>query len=93
MKVELETQVLEFVRRLPPDPKKLLRQALRDLERQSGDIEPLEPPLEGFYRLAVAGYRVILSYPKAGVVRCEFAERRPMVYTLFEEEVLRRLGR
>jgi hypothetical protein len=47
----------------------------------------------GFIAWRLRGYRVILSYPKAGVVRCEFAERRPMVYTLFEEEVLRRLGR
>jgi mRNA-degrading endonuclease RelE of RelBE toxin-antitoxin system len=83
MRVELSEQVVDFVRRLPPDPRRRLRRALRDLGSEKGDIEALEGPLDGCCRLRVGGYRVILSYTGRGGVQCVFAERRSIVYEVF----------
>jgi mRNA-degrading endonuclease RelE of RelBE toxin-antitoxin system len=83
MRVELSTQVVDFVRRPPPDPRKRLRRALRELAREKGDIKRLEGPLEGYCRLRVDGFRVILSYTGRGAVQCVFAERRGIIYEVF----------
>ena len=82
MKVELSEQVVDFVRRLPPEPRRRLRQALRDLARERGDIKPLEGPLEGYCRLSVGAYRIVLSYTSQRTIQCVFAERRSVVYEL-----------
>src|SRR6266404_3622561 len=91
MRVVLARQVVEFVRRLPPEPKRRLRRALRDLAREKGDLEALEPPLEGYCRLRVGGYRIVFAYGKRGTIECIFAERRSMVYELLLEHLLDRL--
>jgi mRNA-degrading endonuclease RelE of RelBE toxin-antitoxin system len=83
MKVEVSTQVADFVRRLPPEPRRLLRRALPGLERERGDIEPLEGPLDGYCRLRVGGYRIVLAYTGSGRVQCVLAERRSIVYEVF----------
>ncbi|HEX8796358.1 MAG TPA: hypothetical protein VF765_35650 [Polyangiaceae bacterium] len=83
MRVELSQQVVDFIKRLPPEPRTRLRRALRELARDKGDIEPLEAPLDGYCRLRVGGYRIILSYTGRGRVQCVFAERRSIVYEVF----------
>ncbi len=83
MRVEVSTQVADFVKRLPPEPRRLLRRALRDLAKEKGDIKPLEGPLDGYCRLRVAGYRVVFSYAASGRIQCVFAERRSIVYEVF----------
>ncbi len=70
MKVEVAAQVADFVKRLPPEPRRRLRRALRDLEKEKGDIKPLEAPLDGYCRLRVGGYRVVLSYTAGGRIQC-----------------------
>jgi hypothetical protein len=47
MKIVLAAQVVDFVRRLPPEPKQRLRRALRELGPGKGDSKPLEAPLQG----------------------------------------------
>ena len=91
MKVLLAAQVVDFVRRLPPESKQRLRRALRDLRRGRGDIKPLEPPLRGYCRLRVGGYRIILTYGKRGTIECIFAEQRSIVYELLLERLRDRL--
>ena len=91
MRVVLARQVVEFVRRLPPEPKRRLRRALRDLAREKGDLKALEPPLEGYCRLRVGGYRIVFAYGKRGTIECIFAERRSLVYELLVERVLDKL--
>jgi mRNA-degrading endonuclease RelE of RelBE toxin-antitoxin system len=91
MKVVLAPQVVDFLRRLPPEPKRRLRQALGDLAREKGDIKALEPPLDGYCRLRVGGYRVVCSYGKRRTIECLFAERRSAVYELLLERLLDRL--
>lgn len=93
MKVELSEQVVEFVRRLPPEPRRRLRRALRDLARERGDLKPLEGPLDGYCRLRVGAYRVVVSYAKRRTIQCIFAERRNIVYELLLELLESRLTR
>jgi mRNA-degrading endonuclease RelE of RelBE toxin-antitoxin system len=94
MKVELSEQVVDFVRRLPPDSRRRLRRALRDLAHERGDLKPLEGPLEDYCRLRVGAYRVVVSYAKRRTIQCIFAERRSIVYELlvqlFESQLRRR---
>jgi mRNA-degrading endonuclease RelE of RelBE toxin-antitoxin system len=91
MKVVLAAQVADFVRRLPPEPRRRVRAALRDLSRERGDIQALEAPLEGYCRLRVGGYRIVFAYGKGGVVECVFAEQRSVVYELVLERLRDRL--
>jgi len=93
-KVELSGQVLEFVRSLAPEPRKSLRNGLRGLESDAGDIKELEGDLAGWIRLRVASYRVVFRYVMERgqrIARCEFAERRAVIYELFTEQVRRQI--
>jgi mRNA-degrading endonuclease RelE of RelBE toxin-antitoxin system len=94
-RVELDPQVVEFVRALAPEPRKLVRRALRGLVEQRGDIKQLEGELSGYCRLRIAGYRVIVRlYAERGrpVARCVFAERRSIVYEIFGDLLSRTRG-
>ena len=91
MKVVVASQVVEFISRLPPVPKQRLRRALRDLAQEKGDIKALEPPLDGYCRLRVGGYRVVFSYGKRRTIECIFAEQRSVVYDLLLERLVDRL--
>jgi len=88
-KVELAEQVVRFIARQAPEPRRALRAAQRGLEREDGDIKPLEGPLQEYFRLRVRGYRVLFSYAEAPgnqrLIRCIFVERRSAVYELFTE--------
>ena len=66
MKVELEQQVVEFVRSLAPEPRQANRHSLKNLENETDDIRALEGELEGFYRLRVLRYRIIFFYHVRG---------------------------
>jgi len=91
-RVELDPQVADFVRSLAPEPRRRLREGLRGLERERGDLKELEADLSGYSRLRVGSYRVILRfYADRGerVTRCVYAERRAVVYELFSD-ILRR---
>ena len=88
IRVELDPQVAAFVRALAPDPRKRLREALRGLQQEKGDLKQLEADLAGYTRLRVGSYRVVVRfYAHRGqrVARCVFAEKRPVVYELFAE--------
>jgi mRNA interferase RelE/StbE len=68
IKVELERQVVDFIRSLPPGPRRAVRRGLKNLEQEKGDIRALEGELEGFYRLRINRYRINFSItfePKA----------------------------
>lgn len=95
MKVEVSDQVAEFIRRQPPEPRRFLRLALRALGDERGDIKALEGPLNGFYRLRIRGYRVVfvhaVSRQGRSVIRCIVAERRDIVYEVFEQLISERI--
>jgi mRNA-degrading endonuclease RelE of RelBE toxin-antitoxin system len=84
MRIRLERQVIEFVRRLPPVPRRRLRNALRSLEKERGDIRPLEGRLVGYYRLRVGPHRIIFVYAEGGKqIRCLYAAHRGLAYETF----------
>ena len=95
MKVELADQVVTFIRSQAPDPRRKLRLALRDLASEHGDIRALEGPLQGYHRLRIGSYRIVLAYGrKSGTttcIRCLFAERRDTVYTVFTRMLERQI--
>lgn len=90
-RVRLAPQVVDFVRRQAPEPRRRLRQALRELTAEKGDLKPLEGPLQDYCRLRVGPYRVILRYATPKMIECVFAERRGIVYEVFAEALLDRL--
>jgi len=94
-RVEIADPVLDFVRGLAPEPRHAVRLALHALEKERGDIKPLEGELSGYYRLRIGSYRVIFRIAiERGdrVLHCVFAEHRSVVYELFIEEVRRMLA-
>ena len=88
MKVELEEQVVSFIRCLAPEPRKAVRRALLRLEKEQGDIRGLEGELESFYRLRVLRYRIIFHYAAVGrrrSIRCVYAAPRSIIYDVFAQ--------
>jgi mRNA interferase RelE/StbE len=89
MKIEIEQQVLDFVGSLAPEPRRLIREALRKLEPEKGDIRALEGELEVFYRLRVGRYRIIFGYRRerrSRRIRCVYAAHRTLIYEVFAQE-------
>lgn len=90
MKIELSEQVSTFIARQAPDGRRMLRRSLRQLATEQGDIKQLEERLNGFCRLRIGPFRVIFRYILAKgkrVIRCQFAERRKIVYEAYEKTI------
>lgn len=90
MRIELEEQVVDFVRSLAPEPRRAVRRALKKLEQEGGDIRPLEGELESFYRLRILRYRIIFHYHTAGrrrTIRCVYAAPRSIIYEVFSRHL------
>ena len=89
VRVEIAEQVVDFIRGLAPAPKRQLRLAMRGLEQDRGDIKALVGELAGYHRLRVSGYRVIfrrLLLRGEEIIRCDYAERRSVIYSQFQPE-------
>jgi mRNA-degrading endonuclease RelE of RelBE toxin-antitoxin system len=88
MKVTLEPQPREFIRRQPPETSKRLREVLHDIERGEIFPEPLEDELDGFYKLKVEDYRIVVQHVAGDdgpFFRVVFIERRKVVYEMFRQ--------
>lgn len=91
MKIEVSRQVVDLIKSQAPEPRQFLRRALQGLSQNRGDIRSLEPPLEGYCRLRVRGYRILFAYgPRS--IQCVFAERRSIVYEVFERVLAAKLS-
>jgi len=91
-RVNLSTQVLAFCGTLAPEPRKKLRLALRNLQKEAGDIKSLEGPLAGFHRVRSGSYRVVFARRlRKGKpeIDCLFAEHRSLVYEIFTAALAR----
>lgn len=91
IEVYLQQEVLDYLRTLPPEPKRALRQGIRALSEEKGDILPLTNELEGFHRLRVGHYRVIFHYEIEGSRRrivCVYVAQRKWVYEVFLSRLL-----
>ena len=88
VRITLEDQPLEFIECQPPESRKRLRDALHAVQRGDAFPEPWEDELEGFYKLKIERYRLILQSvtSKEGPrFRVVFAERRKAVYEMFSQ--------
>ena len=79
-------QVIEFARRLAPEPRRALKLALKGLAHGRGDFRALDGSLSGYFRLRVGRHRVVFNYLDAGTLEAVFAEDRNLVYDVFEAE-------
>ena len=87
-RVELDPEVADFVRSLAPEPRRRLREGLRGLEEEKGDLKQLEADLTGYVGLRTGSYRVVIRLRMEQgerIARCVYAERRAVVYELFAE--------
>jgi mRNA interferase RelE/StbE len=84
-------QVIAYVRRLAPEPRRAIKLALKELGQERGDIRALEGTLAGYYRLRVGRQRIIFNYAADGAIEAIFIEERSLVYELFEAEFVQRL--
>jgi len=87
-------RVEAFLKSLAPEPRRALVRAMKGLKNSEGDLKPLEGKLAGFSRLRVGAYRVIYVEECASgerVIRCVFAERRAVVYSIFEKILAQQL--
>jgi len=84
-------QVIAFVSRLAPEPRRAIKLALAALRLERGDFRALEGSLSGYYRLRVGRHRIIFSYAADGAIEAVFIEERQLVYELFEAQFIKRL--
>lgn len=90
IEVRIQQEVLDFLRALAPEPRKALRNAIRGLSEEEGDIVALTDDLEGYHRLRVGRYRVLFRYEVEGPVRrivCVYAAPRRWVYEVFHSRL------
>lgn len=89
--VRVQEEVVDYLRRLAPQPRHALRLAIKNLVNETGDIKPLTDELEGFYRLRVGSHRVIFEYQiiaGSRVITCIFAGPRKWIYEVFQSRLL-----
>jgi mRNA-degrading endonuclease RelE of RelBE toxin-antitoxin system len=90
MPVRVQQEVLDYLRRLPPQPRHAIRLAIKDLAEEKGDIKPLSEELEGFHRLRVGSHRVLFEYEMVNgtrTVTCVFAGPRKWIYEVFQSRL------
>ncbi len=84
-------QVVNYARRLAPEPRRAVKQGLAGLQEERGDLRALEANLSGCYRLRVGRHRIIFNYAPDGAIEAIFIEERHLVYELFEAQFIKRL--
>ncbi|MDI1320321.1 MAG: hypothetical protein PSW75_09045 [bacterium] len=89
--VRPSVQLIEFARRLAPEPRRAVKQALIGLREEQGDIRALEAALSGYYRLRVGRHRIIFNYAADGAIEAILIEERHLVYEVFEAQFIQRL--
>jgi len=89
--VVVKEPVYEFARRLAPEPRRAVRQALKGLRHERGDIRALEQALTGYYRLRIGKFRLVFRYLNSTTIEAVFLEERGVVYEIFEAQFLAKL--
>ncbi len=89
--VRVQDEVVDYLRRLAPQPRRAIRDAIKQLCHEKGDIKPLTDELEGYYRLRVGSHRVIFEYEvidDGRVITCIYAGPRKWIYEVFQSRLL-----
>ena len=90
MPVRIQQEVLDYLQKLPPQPRHALRVAIKGLANERGDIKSLVDDLEGFHRLRVGSHRLIFEYEMISGIRtvtCVFAGPRKWIYEVFQSRL------
>ena len=85
--IRIQEEVLDYLRKLPPQPRPRLKVAIKGLTTEGGDIKSLTEELEGFLRFRVGSHRVIFEYEMINGIRsitCVFAGSRRWIYEVFQ---------
>jgi len=88
--VRVTAEVMEYLRKLPPQPRHALRCAIKGLAKEQGDIKTLAEELEGFHRLRIGSHRVIFEYETIRgkqTITCVFAAPRRWIYEVFQSRL------
>lgn len=88
--VRLTGEVLDYLKKLPPQPRHAIRLAIKGLGKEQGDIKPLTEELEGFHRLRVGSHRILFEYEMVGgekIITCVFAGSRRWIYEVFQSRL------
>lgn len=88
--VRVTEEVMDYLRKLSPQPRHVLRVAIKGLGKEQGDLKPLTEELEGFHRLRVGSHRVIFEYEVIGgkrMITCVFAGSRRWIYEVFQSRL------
>jgi mRNA-degrading endonuclease RelE of RelBE toxin-antitoxin system len=87
-RVLLLQKTADVVRRLPPQPKRKVRAALAELQRDPDLGEPLERELTGMRRIRVGQLRIVYRVATAGVEVVAIGPRRS-IYAELERDARR----
>jgi len=91
IRVRIQGEVLDYLRRLAPKPRHAVRLAIKGLAREKGDIRTLTDELEGFHRLRVGSHRVLFEYEIIDgqrVITCLYAGPRKWIQEVFQSRLL-----
>ncbi len=89
--VRVQEEVVDYLRRLAPQPRQALRLAIKHLSGDKGEIKSLTDELEGLYRLRVGSHRVTFEYEiieGRQVITCVFAGPRKWIYEVFQGRLM-----
>jgi len=89
--VRVQEEVLDYLRKIAPQPRHVIRTAIKALAMENGDIKALVDDLEGFHRLRVGSHRVIFEYEiieGQRTITCVFAEPRKWIYEVFQSRLM-----
>lgn len=89
--VRPSTQIIEYARRLAPEPRQAVQYALAELREERGDLRALDANLSGYNRLCVGRHCIIFNYAADGAIEAIFIEERHLVYEVFEAQFINRL--
>jgi mRNA interferase RelE/StbE len=90
--LQIGPQVRAFQATLGLQHRRAVKQAIRELAHERGDIRALREELSGWHRLKIGHYRLIFRYAEGRVIQCVFLHERKLVYEIFEAELSRIVG-
>jgi hypothetical protein len=89
MKIEIEQQVLDFVGSLAPEPRRLIREALRNSNRKraiSGRSRASLKASTGCVSGVTGSFSVTGANGRSRRIRCVYAAHRTLIYEVFAQE-------
>lgn len=86
MRISASEQVALWLAGLPPETKRQVRAALKELagSGKALDVKALRRELEGFYRLRVGDYRILYHLETRQTICLDYVDLREVVYEAFK---------